>query len=94
MAVQITENDHGTIKAHVTFSGMNIDEVQIEAEYDVGDPGDRDTGAMPSTCEINRVFIEITKTYGEQNLDMTRLSKEVREWEQEIIDAVENDNEE
>ena len=81
MSVQITENIGGTIKGFIQFSGMNIDEVQVEAEIH-----------SPVSCEITRVFIEVTKEYGEQNLDKGRLGQEIRQWESEILTALENGN--
>ena len=79
MSVQITENIGGTIKGFIQFSGMNIDEVQICAEIH-----------SPVSCEITRVFIDIDKDYGEQNLDMGRLNAKLSKWEDEIIEALEN----
>ena len=93
----IYENNAGTIKAYVeTKDGF---EFEVEAEYEAGDPGEKErfgkegrtswgSPANDSTCEIKRVFLTLGN-YCEQNLDMTKLHGEISDWEQEIIDEIE-----
>jgi hypothetical protein len=105
MPIRIIENDSCTIKAtawHDNFDNIcDEDIIFVEAEYEPAEAGTRPsfnnktanlvdpgTPGFPSSCEITRVYIPVSEGY-EQNLDIGQLYHEINDWEEDIIEAIE-----
>jgi len=87
----LIEDNRGTITATIVNSGLNFDEVCVEAEYEPKEKGDFYNADRPARCEITRVFIDVSEEYGEENLDMGRLHKHLSRWESILIKMMEGE---
>ena len=92
MSICIVENDGGVIKALGCHVDLAYDEVNIDAEYEPGTPGDRDTRPMPSNCEITALYIRVRRLDDPVKIDRCHFGENViRDWEAALIDEIEEE---